>query len=120
MIYCKLPSTIANKVVFLMDPMIGTGATALMAIRVLLDHYVKEENIYFLTLIATPTGIHNIAYAYPNVKIVTTTTEDRVNDQYFILPGVGNFGDRYYGTEGDEDDFEEEEEENILPLKLSS
>jgi uridine kinase len=56
MIYCKLPSTIQNKVVLLMDPMIGTGATALMAIRVLLDHDVKEENIFFLTLISTLTG----------------------------------------------------------------
>ena len=118
MIYCKLPAEIMKKKVFLMDPMIGTGATALMAIRVLLDHNVKEENIFFLTLLATSTGIHNIAYAYPNVKIITTSDEDRVNDHYFILPGVGNFGDRYYGTENEIDDSDSDFDEFLLPSSL--
>src|SRR3990167_8124910 len=104
MIYCKLPPNIASRHVLIMDPMIGTGATAMMAIRVLLDHNVPEENIIFLTLISAPVGIHTIAYAFPSVKIATTSVDDKVSDQYLILPGVGNFGDRYFGTENDDED----------------
>jgi len=109
MIYCKLPPNIATRYVLLMDPLIGTGATAMMAIRVLLDHNVPEENIFFLTLIAAPTGINTLAYAFPSVKIITTSIDDCLNEKYFILPGAGNFGDRYFGTErNDEDDISED------------
>lgn len=108
LIYCKLPPNISQRKVLLMDPLIGTGATAMMAIRVLLDHNVPEENIHFLTLIAAPTGIHTIAYAFPSVKIITTSIDDCVNEQYFILPGIGNFGDRYFGTDlKDDEEFDD-------------
>lgn len=115
MIYCKLPPNIAARHVLLMDPMIGTGATAMMAIRVLLDHGVPEANIIFLTLMSAPTGIHTIAYAFPSVKIVTTSVDDTVNEQYFILPGVGNFGDRYFGTDDHVDDEEFIPDNFVLP-----
>jgi len=118
MIYCKLPTNISTSRVLLMDPMIGTGATAMMAIRVLLDHNVPEENILFLTLMAAPIGVHTIAYAFPHVKIITTSVEDRVNELYYILPGVGNFGDRYFGT--DDPDLDTEPDVLILPPPASS
>lgn len=81
-----------------MDATVATGAAALMAIRVLLDHDVKEENILFLSLIAAESGVHTIAYAYPKVKIVTAAVDPEVNDKFHIIPGIGNFGDRYFGT----------------------
>jgi uridine kinase len=115
MIYCKLPTDIASRRVLLMDPMIGTGATAMMAIRVLLDHNVPEENIIFLSLMAAPTGLHTIAYAFPAAQIAVTSVSDAVSDHYFILPGVGNFGDRYFGTD-ESGHFEEDEGPDILIL----
>ncbi|KXJ28933.1 uridine-cytidine kinase-like 1 [Exaiptasia diaphana] len=97
--YLRLPQDISEDHVILMDATIATGAAALMAIRVLLDHEVKEENILFVSLIAAESGVHTIAYAYPKVKIITTAVDPEVNSNYHIIPGIGNFGDRYFGTE---------------------
>jgi uridine kinase len=99
LIYAKLPRDIQKRYVLLMDPTIGTGATAMMAVRILLDHDVPEDHILFLTLIAAPQGLHTLAYAFPQVRIVTTSVDKKVNSNFFVLPGVGNFGDRYFGTE---------------------
>ncbi|XP_020623460.1 uridine-cytidine kinase-like 1 [Orbicella faveolata] len=97
--YYRLPKDISEDHVILMDATVATGAAALMAIRVLLDHDVKEENILFVSLIAAESGVHTIAYAYPNVKIVTAAVDPEVNDKFHIIPGIGNFGDRYFGTD---------------------
>jgi uracil phosphoribosyltransferase len=59
---------------------------------------VKEEKIIFLNLIAAPEGIKFLKEKYPKVTIVTTEIDDTLNDKKFILPGVGDFGDRYFGT----------------------
>ena len=71
----------------------------MMAIRVLLDHEVPEENISLVSLLMTDLGVHNIAYAFPDVKIVTTAVDKEIDDKFRIVPGMGNFGDRYFGTE---------------------
>ena len=101
LIYTKLPlpHVLKGKHVLLMDPVLGTGATAIMAIRVLLDHDVQEDHIVFLTLIAAPLGLHNVAYAFPEVTIVTTAVDDEIDDRLYVLPGVGNWGNRFFGTE---------------------
>lgn len=96
--YHRLPKGISEDHVILMDATVATGAAALMAIRVLLDHDVKEENILFLSLIAAESGVHTIAYAYPKVSIVTAAVDPEVNNRFHIIPGIGNFGDRYFGT----------------------
>ena len=82
-----------------MDPTLATGAAAMMAIRVLLDHSVPEENIILVSLLIAEQGVHNVAYAFPKVRIVTTAVDSELNEQCYILPGIGNFGDRYFGTE---------------------
>eukprot|EP00123_Amoebidium_parasiticum_P013472 comp21974_c0_seq1/m.31742 comp21974_c0_seq1/g.31742 ORF comp21974_c0_seq1/g.31742 comp21974_c0_seq1/m.31742 type:complete len:495 (-) comp21974_c0_seq1:783-2267(-) len=97
--FYSLPSNVKDYHVILMDATIATGAAGIMAIRVLLDHDVKEENIVFLSIVAAPAGIHSVAYAFPKVKIVTTAVDDDLNDHFHIVPGIGNFGDRYFGTE---------------------
>lgn len=97
--YLRLPKDIKNCMVLLMDPTLATGAAAMMAIRVLLDHSVSEENIILVSLISAEQGLHNIAYAFPKVQIVTTAVDPELNEQCYILPGIGNFGDRYFGTE---------------------
>ncbi|RUS16214.1 hypothetical protein BC937DRAFT_91491 [Endogone sp. FLAS-F59071] len=100
--YCKLPPNVSECYVLLMDATVGTGAAGLMAIRVLLDHDVPAEHIIFLTFLAAPQGIHVIANAFPKVRIVTSMVDPALSpDTLWIEPGLGNFGDRYFGTEAD-------------------
>lgn len=76
-----------------MDATIGTGAAGLMALRVLLDHEVSEENIIFLTFLAAPVGLNVIANAFPRVKIVTSMVDPVLSKEtLWIEPGIGNFG----------------------------
>ena len=77
------------------DATVATGAAAMMAIRVLLDHDVPEENINLVSLLMAESGVHTIAYAFPQVKIVTTAVDPEINDKFHVLPGIGNFGDRW-------------------------
>lgn len=82
-----------------MDATVATGAAAIMAIRVLLDHDVAEENVLLVSLLMAESGVHSIAYAFPRVKIVTSALDPVINEKFYVLPGIGNFGDRYFGTE---------------------
>ncbi|XP_076805853.1 uridine-cytidine kinase-like 1 isoform X1 [Clavelina lepadiformis] len=97
--YIRVPRKISEDHVILMDATVATGAAAMMAIRVLLDHDVKEENILLVSLLMAETGVHSVAYAFPKVQIVTTAVDKHLNEDYHIIPGFGNFGDRYFGTE---------------------
>ncbi|KAJ1972257.1 Uridine kinase, partial [Dimargaris xerosporica] len=100
--YCKFPKDIKESYVLLMDALVGTGAAALMAVRVLLDHDVPEDHIIFLTLLAAPQGIHALSLAYKKVRIVCSMVDPHLSvDKLYIEPGLGNFGDRYFGTEPD-------------------
>uniref|UniRef100_A0A8R1TTV8 Uridine kinase n=1 Tax=Onchocerca volvulus TaxID=6282 RepID=A0A8R1TTV8_ONCVO len=97
--YLRLPKNIHRYKVLLMDATVATGAAAMMAIRVLLDHDVLEENILLLSLLMAGTGVHSLAYAFPKVNLLTTAVDPHINELYYVIPGMGNFGDRYYGTE---------------------
>eukprot|EP00051_Salpingoeca_urceolata_P017818 m.245760 g.245760 ORF g.245760 m.245760 type:complete len:525 (+) comp19054_c0_seq4:2793-4367(+) len=97
--FFKLPSDIQGSYVLLLDPTVATGAAAMMAIRVLRDHGVPEDQILFCTVVATPLGINSVAYAFPKVKIVTSVVDKGIDKNFHITPGVGNFGSRFYGTE---------------------
>jgi uridine kinase len=114
--YLRFPKNVGDYKVMVMDPIIATGAAAIMAIRILLDHDVKEENITLLSLMMAETGVHSIAYAFPKVRLLTTAVDKEINEFGQIIPGLGNFGDRYYGTEnavGHSSSDEEEEEDEI-------
>lgn len=100
--YLRLPKDIKDYKVILMDATVATGAAAMMAIRVLLDHDVAESNILIVSLLMAESGVHAIAYAFPKVQIVTTAIDPEINDKFYVLPGIGNFGDRYFGTEPSE------------------
>ncbi|KAK6634210.1 Uridine-cytidine kinase-like 1 [Polyplax serrata] len=97
--YLRLPKDIKDYKVILMDATVATGAAAIMAIRILLDHDVPEENILLVSLLMAEIGVHSVAYAFPQVKIVTSALDPEINDKFHVLPGIGNFGDRYFGTE---------------------
>lgn len=100
--YLRLPKDIKDYKVILMDATVATGAAAMMAIRVLLDHDVLESNILIVSLLMAESGVQSIAYAFPEVQIVTTAIDPEINDKFYVLPGIGNFGDRYFGTEPSE------------------
>eukprot|EP00092_Neocalanus_flemingeri_P001445 GFUD01001543.1.p1 GENE.GFUD01001543.1~~GFUD01001543.1.p1 ORF type:complete len:545 (+),score=102.52 GFUD01001543.1:118-1752(+) len=97
--YLRLPQDIKDYQVILMDATVATGAAAMMAIRVLLDHEVPQEKISLVSLLMAEAGVHAIAYAFPSVKIITSAVDPEVNDSFQIVPGMGNFGNRYFGTE---------------------
>ncbi|XP_037749540.1 uridine-cytidine kinase-like 1 isoform X2 [Chelonia mydas] len=97
--YLRLPKEISEDYVILMDSTVSTGAAAMMAVRVLLDHDVHEEKIFLLSLLMAEMGVHSVAYAFPRVRIITTAVDKKVNEEFHIIPGIGNFGDRYFGTD---------------------
>ncbi|CAL9730187.1 uracil phosphoribosyltransferase [Monosporozyma unispora] len=94
--YEKLPEDIADRYVFLLDPMLATGGSAIMATDVLIKRGVKPERIFFLNLICCEEGIQNYHKAFPEVNIVTGCIDKGLNEQKYLVPGLGDFGDRYY------------------------
>ncbi|SDH16905.1 uracil phosphoribosyltransferase [Nonomuraea jiangxiensis] len=96
--YSNLPPGIADGHVLLMEPMLATGGSANAAIDVLLKAGVREERIVLIDFIAAPEGIRAVTEAHPRVKIVVSSIEERLNENAFMVPGIGDFGDRYFGT----------------------
>lgn len=96
LIYHKLPEDIAKRFVLLLDPILGTGNTACKTIQVLLDRGVDEAKIMMLCIIAAPEGVHKVCKTYPKVKIVTSEIDQAVDRNYVVVPGIGEFGDRYF------------------------
>lgn len=94
--YEKLPDDISDRYVFLLDPMLATGGSAIMATDVLIKRGVKPERIFFLNLICCKEGIENYHRAHPDVKIVTGCIDKGLNEHKYLVPGLGDFGDRYY------------------------
>ncbi|KAI9317631.1 PRTase-like protein [Dichotomocladium elegans] len=97
--YAKLPKDIDSRYVLLLDPMLATGGSAIQAVKVLLENNVREERIIFLNLMAAPEGIDAFIKAYPKIKIVTGEIDASLDENKYIIPGVGDFGCRYFGTD---------------------
>jgi uridine kinase len=96
--YCKLPSDIHRRFVFLNDAQCSTGAAAVMAIRVLLDHDVPQDHIIFCCFLTSKHAAHLIHSAFPKVRMVTCQV-DRLDESNHLTAGFGCYGDRYFGTE---------------------
>jgi uracil phosphoribosyltransferase len=94
--YCKLPDGIENKTVLLVDPMLATGGSACDAIAALKARGCKK--IKFMSIIAAPEGVTKVAEAHPDVKIYVSTLDRTLNEHGYILPGLGDAGDRLFGT----------------------
>lgn len=94
--YLKLPDDIENARVLLLDPAIGTGKTAVATIERLKEFGVEEMS--FLTLIASTEGLELIAEHAPEVRVYAVGTDDQVGPKGYLIPGMGDFGDRYYGS----------------------
>lgn len=97
--YSKVPLDIEKRHVFLMDPMLATGGSAIKAAEILIEKYsVKEENIIFLNVVSCPEGLENFTKRFPKIRIVTSAIDECLNEHKYIVPGLGDFGDRYFGT----------------------
>lgn len=94
--YCKLPDDIAQRDVILLDPMLATGGSASAAIGYLKDKGIT--NIKFMCLIAAPEGIARIQKDHPDIKIYCAAKDEKLNDHSYIVPGLGDAGDRIFGT----------------------
>ena len=94
--YCKLPANIEEKVVMVVDPMLATGGSACDAIKLLKKRGCKK--IKFLAIIAAPEGVKKVASAHPDVEIFISTLDRCLNSHGYILPGLGDAGDRIFGT----------------------
>ncbi len=94
--YCKLPEGIENMSVILLDPMLATGGSARDAITLLKKRGVK--NISFMAIIGCPEGIERVSKAHPDVKVYVSTCDRCLNENCYILPGLGDAGDRLFGT----------------------
>ncbi|MDQ3068638.1 MAG: uracil phosphoribosyltransferase [Acidobacteriota bacterium] len=95
--YTRLPKGLESSYVLLIDPMLATGGSAVDAIQVLEDAGARDIRI--LCIVAAPEGIRTVEAAYPRVRIYTPVIDRGLNEQKFIVPGLGDFGDRLYGTE---------------------
>ncbi len=94
--YCKLPEDITKREVILLDPMLATGGSGSAAITMLKKDGVKK--IKFLCIIAAPSGIKRIQEDHPDVQIYCAQMDEKLNDVGYIVPGLGDAGDRIYGT----------------------
>lgn len=94
--FCKLPHDADEREIFVVDPMLATGGSAIAAIRQLKSRGIKR--IHFLCLIAAPEGLKALQEAHPDVEIYIGALDERLNENGYILPGLGDAGDRIYGT----------------------
>ena len=94
--YCKLPDDIGNRVVFVVDPMLATGGSAIAAIDFLKKRGCK--NIIMMNVIGCPEGVKAVQDAHPDVELYLAAVDEKLNDHCYIIPGLGDAGDRIFGT----------------------
>ena len=94
--YCKLPSDLADRRIIVTDPMLATGGSAAAAISLLKEKGAKE--IQLMCLVAAPEGVEVVNKAHPDVRIYVAALDEKLNDHGYILPGIGDAGDRIFGT----------------------
>ena len=94
--YCKLPADCAQREVFVVDPMLATGGSSVAAIKLLKDRGCK--NIHFMCIIAAPEGVERMKKEHPDVDIYIGALDEKLNEHGYIVPGLGDAGDRIFGT----------------------
>ena len=96
--FVKMPSDLENRQVYLVDPMLATGGSAIAAIDSVVERGAKAENIKFICLVAAPEGVKAMQDAHPDVEIFTAGLDEKLNEDAYIVPGLGDAGDRLFGT----------------------
>ncbi|MGX7098426.1 uracil phosphoribosyltransferase [Globicatella sanguinis] len=97
--FAKFPQDISERRLFVVDPMLATGSSAIAALDLLTSKYnVQPENITFVCLVSAPEGVKAFQEAYPDVDLYTAALDERLNEHGYILPGLGDAGNRIFGT----------------------
>lgn len=96
--FCKLPDDLPERDILLLDPMLATGGSVVAAIEALLRRGAKLEQIRFICLLASPEGLKRLSEAFPTVQIYTAAVDERLDENGYIRPGLGDAGDRIFGT----------------------
>jgi uracil phosphoribosyltransferase len=94
--YCKMPADISEREIFVVDPMLATGGSSVAAIQMLKDRGCKK--IHFMCIIAAPEGLKAMQEAHPDVDIYVGALDEKLNEHGYIVPGLGDAGDRIFGT----------------------
>jgi uracil phosphoribosyltransferase len=97
--YCNLPAIDAQTQIIIIDPMLATGGTAIATIALLREQNVSDEQITFVCMVSAPEGIAALRSFAPQMHFITASEDEGLNNNKFIVPGLGDFGDRYFGTE---------------------
>lgn len=96
--FVKMPNNLEDRHMYIVDPMLATGGSAIAAIDSVLERGAKIENIKFICLVAAPEGVKALKEAHPEVEIYTAALDEKLNEDAYIIPGLGDAGDRLYGT----------------------
>lgn len=94
--YCKLPSDLAEREIFLVDPMLATGGSVVAAVKMLKDRGCKK--IHFMCIIAAPEGVKKLTEVHPDMDLYIGALDEHLNEDAYIVPGLGDAGDRIFGT----------------------
>jgi len=97
--YQKFPDNLESKKhVFVLDPMLATGGSCSLTIKNLCELGVKPQNITFINLVSCETGLTRLMADHPGIKVITAAVDESLNERSYILPGLGDYGDRYFGS----------------------
>ena len=96
--YCKLPADSSERDIFVVDPMLATGNSAVAAVDTLLKRGVKPKDITFVALVSAPEGVETFQKAHPEIELYVASLDEKLNKDAYILPGLGDAGDRIFGT----------------------
>ena len=94
--YCKMPADMVERDVIVLDPMLATGGSAAEAVRLIKEH--NPKNIRFMCILAAPEGIEALTKSHPEIKVYCAAVDEKLNDHGYIIPGLGDAGDRIFGT----------------------
>ncbi|XXG94982.1 hypothetical protein Hte_001242 [Hypoxylon texense] len=97
-LYSNFPKNIASSTVLILEPMLATGGSVSKAIEIIKEAGVREENMIFVNLLAARKGVETVLARFPGLTLVTAAVDDELTTSNHIAPGLGDFGDRFYGT----------------------
>lgn len=96
--FVKMPNNLENRHMYLVDPMLATGGSAIAAVDSVIERGAKAENIKFICIVAAPEGVKALQEAHPEVEIYTAALDEKLDENAYIVPGLGDAGDRLFGT----------------------
>ena len=96
--FIKMPNNLEDRHLYVVDPMLATGGSAIAAIDAVIERGAKAENVKFISIVAAPEGIEALQKAHPEVDMFIASLDEKLNDDAYIIPGLGDAGDRLYGT----------------------